>query len=634
MDILKWLCGKNDVFFTLDDHIKFMDKIYNVFNGTKKEFFEAQKLNEKKQKYYLNKFVLKQKQSLFGDWEDEYKEDMCHLRKQQEIQVKPGNYAFFDYSMVCWQCGKNVNEDGIYKQCPEYICQTKYCEDCCKEVFNAKDNVHCHMCRKVPNGKFTVIDSKKGVLYQSEEYKDKLHPLQTDRAKRQWEMGLKSVDGCETSDDDDDDISISDSDSESSGSESESVSMLDGWYYSEDDLTEKGGKKDGKAQSKSQGNIGDEVTTGGKGRKSHQSQKDKEKGNKDGNKNKAGNKDGSKNKAGKGRPRKWRKKDKVQANKTYQQTRKTNFKPKVSNQPTSFVPQSTEPRKKSPGQVENLRVRRKNRRKARKRKRRKEKRDKKAKEAAEINGMLDNMGKDKDNGKKQDTDQDGKNKGKQTGGTNKNGKDSSENKNKDKEMESDEQDDDLKENRNVKTDDKKDKNENKSKTTEKEQGQGIQPAPNIPATKVTYNFMTRFGSSNSDPITKAKLDCIKDGREKIQFIGDRLHPKVIQYVNNRANAARITSMLISIQEPKLLDLVTDDAKLAGYIETAIDIVNKKTKRNRVSSSGPTPVTAAQIKARVVKMKAEQQEQIQRITTTTNTGSGNVNTGSRSGPGLR
>ena len=146
--------------------------------------------------------------------------------------------------------------------------------------------------------------------------------------------------------------------------------------------------------------------------------------------------------------------------------------------------------------------------------------------------------------------------------------------------------------------------------------------------------MTRIGASNGDPITKAKLDSIEDNHDRIQFIGDRLHPKVIQHVKNRANAARITSMIISIKEPKLLDLATDEGKLAEYIETAIDIVNKKTKRNRVSSSGPTPVTAAQIKARVVKMKADQQEQIQRLTATTNTGSGNVNTGPRSGPGLR
>ena len=49
LDILKWLCGQNDVFCTMDKHIQFLDKIFNVFNGTKKDFFDAKKLNEKKQ---------------------------------------------------------------------------------------------------------------------------------------------------------------------------------------------------------------------------------------------------------------------------------------------------------------------------------------------------------------------------------------------------------------------------------------------------------------------------------------------------------------------------------------------------------------------------------------------------------
>ena len=48
LEILKYLCGQNDVFYTMDKHIKFMDKIYHVFNGTKDEFLKAKKLKEEK----------------------------------------------------------------------------------------------------------------------------------------------------------------------------------------------------------------------------------------------------------------------------------------------------------------------------------------------------------------------------------------------------------------------------------------------------------------------------------------------------------------------------------------------------------------------------------------------------------
>ena len=43
LDILKWLCEKNDIFCTMDKHIQFLDKIFNVFNDTKKDYFEAMK---------------------------------------------------------------------------------------------------------------------------------------------------------------------------------------------------------------------------------------------------------------------------------------------------------------------------------------------------------------------------------------------------------------------------------------------------------------------------------------------------------------------------------------------------------------------------------------------------------------
>ena len=45
----------------MDKHIKFMDRIYHAFNGSKKEFERVKKLNEKKQRYYINTFVYNQK---------------------------------------------------------------------------------------------------------------------------------------------------------------------------------------------------------------------------------------------------------------------------------------------------------------------------------------------------------------------------------------------------------------------------------------------------------------------------------------------------------------------------------------------------------------------------------------------
>ena len=125
LEILKWLCSKNDIFYTMDKHIQFMDKIYNVFNGTKKEFFEAKKLNEKKQKYYLHKFLFKQDLDLDGNIlnarpiDDNRKDDLCYLvrHKIDPINVSPGNYAFFDYSSICWNCGNDVFHTEQHKIC-------------------------------------------------------------------------------------------------------------------------------------------------------------------------------------------------------------------------------------------------------------------------------------------------------------------------------------------------------------------------------------------------------------------------------------------------------------------------------------------------------------------------------------
>ena len=99
LDILKWLCSKNDNFCTMDKHIQFLDKIFNVFNGTKKDYFEAKKLNERKQQYYLNKFVFRQDVDLDGKivtkTHNEFNEKV-----KEKINVDAdlaGKITFYDY---------------------------------------------------------------------------------------------------------------------------------------------------------------------------------------------------------------------------------------------------------------------------------------------------------------------------------------------------------------------------------------------------------------------------------------------------------------------------------------------------------------------------------------------------------
>ena len=36
--------------------------------------------------------------------------------------------SFFDYRNVCYKCGNDVKEAKQYRQCPDKICQTKYCD--------------------------------------------------------------------------------------------------------------------------------------------------------------------------------------------------------------------------------------------------------------------------------------------------------------------------------------------------------------------------------------------------------------------------------------------------------------------------------------------------------------------------
>ena len=104
--------------------------------------------------------------------------------------------------------------------CPDYTCQTKYCDKCWTNCFGSMDNVLCYMCRRVTNKDFTILDKEDQILFISHKYKDKIHPLQTDRAKMDCDSSADSSDDIESG-------SESDSDDESSSQSSEVLFNFD-----------------------------------------------------------------------------------------------------------------------------------------------------------------------------------------------------------------------------------------------------------------------------------------------------------------------------------------------------------------------------------------------------------------------
>ena len=199
LEILKYLCCKNDVFYTMDKHIRLMERIYHVFNGTKKEFEEAKALNEKKEKYYLNKFVLRQKLDLGGNnIETENKIDIDNIGNKMSKE-------FYDYTQVCWNCGNDVYLTESYKMCPNINCQTKYCDKCWEEVFEKQSKkgqptgrsapmlsickfIKCYMCKKTEYQDFSIIDKNNQILFESDKYKNRSDPLQDYRDQQEWDL--------------------------------------------------------------------------------------------------------------------------------------------------------------------------------------------------------------------------------------------------------------------------------------------------------------------------------------------------------------------------------------------------------------------------------------------------------------
>ena len=76
----------------------------------------------------------------------------------------------FDYTNVCWHCGKNVYQAEQFRMCPDVICNTKYCSDCWDKTYTITDKstkgksvpdlsmakfLKCYMCKKTQFKDFT-----------------------------------------------------------------------------------------------------------------------------------------------------------------------------------------------------------------------------------------------------------------------------------------------------------------------------------------------------------------------------------------------------------------------------------------------------------------------------------------------
>ena len=145
LEILKYLCEKGDVFHTKDSNVKFMDKIYRKFNGSKKDFEQARALNKKKNRYYKNRFILNLRVDHNG-----YPLNTVNNDEQMEENERNGIIApsIFNYLNTCWKCGKQIGQGDAYRMCPDKMCQTKYCENCWNDFVKMK----------VPRGKSTKMD--------------------------------------------------------------------------------------------------------------------------------------------------------------------------------------------------------------------------------------------------------------------------------------------------------------------------------------------------------------------------------------------------------------------------------------------------------------------------------------------
>ena len=583
LEIIKWLCSKNDLFYTMDKHIQFMDKIYNVFNGTKKEFFEAKKLNEKKQKYCLHKFLFIQDLDLDGNIlnarpiDDNHKDDLCYLvrHKIDPVNVSPGNCAFFDYSSICWNCGNDVFHTEQHKICPDYTCDTKYCEKCWEKIFKNYDNVKCYMCGKIAHKDFRIVDKNGKINYESGVYASKTHPLKTDKARDKWEQSFNSDTSISS-----DSESDSDSDSDSDESESSSFSMADCSINGKSNKIKNDKIIKIKMRTKTTNKKIQETITiiqqrknGRKWTKASQqkiiiNQENFNLGNYNA-KGKSNNKNQNLSD------------DKIINNNNNNNKKNENNNSNRKNRNSQVNGKNQKQNQNRNDELDdNLRVRRrKKKRKERKRKKKEEKKKKKEKESKEIDGMLNSFNNNNHNGVNIDKEKE----------KNKNASNKSKKMKLDNESSSSMEDDDFKVN-NIGSG-----NSRKNKDITKQINSGKRPpAPNI---KPKYNFLTKIVNTNTNPLTKELLDGMKDENAKIQAIGDRLHPKIMNKIKNKDRAARVTGMLVGIQQSIILQILSNETTLNEYIGKAEQIIDKKNNNNSDSA-----ITVEQIQAKVDQMK--------------------------------
>ena len=275
-------------------------------------------------------------------------------------------------------------------------------------------------------------------------------------------------------------------------------------------------------------------------------------------------------------------------------------------------------------QIENLRVRRKKKRKQRKRKKRKQK--KKELEQKEVNGMLNNFndnkkenekGKSKGKEKEKEKEQTGKSQntvlnnnanGNGNDNDNENGTNNNNNKNgngngngngQDSEALSSGQDDDLA----INTSENKDSKE----ITSNEHVVRPDPAPNIQP----FIFATKI-QSNLNPITMDIIDKCKNRNEEIQLLGDRIHPLVLNKVNDNKKAGEITGLIVAMKPQDVIPLLSDDTKLASCIKRAEKELNKN--NNNSNNNSGASITALQISQRVKNMKTSHQKAMSELLT--------------------
>ena len=304
-------------------HIQLLDKIFNIFNGTKKDYFEARKLNEKKQQYYLNKFVFRQDVDLDGNivtkTHNEFNEK---VKEKISVDLElASKITFYDYTKVCWNCGDEVYNTDKFKMCPDYTCQTKYCDKCWTKCFGKMDNIQCYMCRKVLNKDFTVLDKDDQILFISDKYKDKIHPLETDRAKMDWDSSADSSDNIESGSESDE----SDSDDEMNSQSSEILFDFDS--DDDEDIKTQDDKKNKKNRKESKKNGSSQPTNYNKNKHSNDKQQKAST-------QSESNKSGGIKKKGK---KKWQKKKDRQnkQNQSYKQMKKRNFESNINRHDTS-----------------------------------------------------------------------------------------------------------------------------------------------------------------------------------------------------------------------------------------------------------------------------------------------------------